>query len=439
MTGQEQDRPQDHPGDRPWGHPRAGLGGGPDGRPGPRPAPRPPRTAPRRARTAVVLVIALVGMVAGGCGIAEVVAGVLGSQEKIIVAPDDGAQGVRRRERFEVRVADGRLERVEAKRTGGDGQEPVAGRISPDGRSWRPAPGPLDIGTRYTVDAVAVDGEGRRVARHTTFTTTMPPHRFIGFFKPENNATVGTGMIVSLEFNRRIADRAAVERAITVTANPRVEIAAHWFGARRLDFRPREPWRPGTEVTVDLRLRNLKAGPGAYGTQRKTVHFRIGRDQSSVVDVAAHTLTVRRAGRVTERLPVTAGDTDNPTYSGKMVILERHKVTRMDGKTVGFVGEYNIPDVPHAMRLTRSGTFLHGNYWTEPDVFGDDNTSHGCIGLPDTKGGGRDTPAGRVFGQSLIGDIVEVRNSGERTVAPDNGLGGWNMPWQQWRAGTALG
>jgi len=36
----------------------------------------------------------------------------------------------------------------------------------------------------------------------------------------------------------------------------------------------------------------------------------------------------------------------------------------MNGRTVGFGGEYDIPDVPHAMRLTTSGTFVHGNYWS---------------------------------------------------------------------------
>ena len=46
-----------------------------------------------------------------------------------------------------------------------------------------------------------------------------------------------------------------------------------------------------------------------------------------------------------------------------MVISEKLKVTRMNGDTVGFGGEYDIKDVPHAMRLTDSGTFIHGNYW----------------------------------------------------------------------------
>jgi peptide/nickel transport system substrate-binding protein len=51
-----------------------------------------------------------------------------------------------------------------------------------------------------------------------------------------------------------------------------------------------------------------------------------------------------------------------------MVIAEKDQTTRMNGATVGFTdndgkGEYDIPDVPHAMRLSSSGTFIHGNYW----------------------------------------------------------------------------
>jgi lipoprotein-anchoring transpeptidase ErfK/SrfK len=118
-----------------------------------------------------------------------------------------------------------------------------------------------------------------------------------------------------------------------------------------------------------------------------------------------------------------------------MVISEKLPLTRMNGDTVGFGGEYDIPDVPHAMRLTRSGTFVHGSYWAARSVFGRENTSHGCVGLFDVKGGGAETPAGWLFDHSLVGDVVEVVNSHDRTVSPDNGLGGWNLTWQQWLAG----
>ncbi|REK91248.1 hypothetical protein DY245_05535 [Streptomyces inhibens] len=397
--------------------------------------------AARRIRVALAAVAGIAGAVAlTGCGDPDVfVDGTPRTPEETIrVVPHNGAHGVRADGRFEIRVPEGRLERVEVSRTGDAGRRSVAGRISPDGMVWRPAPGRLHLGAKYTVDAVALDGAGRRSARRTTFTTSAPMRHFTGYFSPQRDATVGTGLIFSMVFNRPIADRAAVERAVRVGAEPHVEIAAHWFGHRRLDFRPRDRWRPGTKITVQLRLRGVKAGPGTYGTQRRTVRYRVGRDQVSSIDAARHTMTVRRGGRVVAVLPVTAGDAENPTYNGRMVILERASVVRMDGDTVGFGGEYDIADVPHAMRLTRSGTFLHGNYWAPPEVFGGVNTSHGCVGLKDIKGGGPHTPAGWFFGQSIVGDTVVVRNSPERMVAPDNGLGGWNMPWAQWRAGSAL-
>ncbi|MFH9226112.1 Ig-like domain-containing protein [Streptomyces lydicus] len=359
-------------------------------------------------------------------------------EETISVVPHNGAHGVRADGRLEIRVPQGRLERVEVSRTGVAGRQRVAGRISPDGTVWRPDRGPLHLGATYTVDAVALDGRGHRSVRRTTFRTARPVHHLTGHFSPQSDATVGTGLIFSMVFNRPVADRAAVERAVTVTARPQVEVAGHWFGRRRLDFRPRDRWRPGTDITVRLRLRGVKAAPDVYGTQARTVRYRVARDQISTIDAARHTMTVRRDGRIVAVLPVTAGDAENPTYNGRMVILERHSVTRMDGGTVGFGGEYDIADVPHAMRLTRSGTFLHGNYWARPEVFGGVNTSHGCVGLRDLRGGAPDTPAGWFFGRSIVGDTVVVLNSPERTVAPDNGLGGWNLPWEQWRAGSAL-
>jgi lipoprotein-anchoring transpeptidase ErfK/SrfK len=264
------------------------------------------------------------------------------------------------------------------------------------------------------------------------------PLTYVGVYSPEQGSTVGTAMIISLNFTRGLADRAAVERGITVTSEPPVEVTGHWFGDRRLDLRPAEFWRPGTRVTLHLRLRGVPGAPGVRGTQSKDVSFSVGRDQRSTVDAAAHTMTVDRDGRLLRVLPVSAGSARHTTYNGIMVISEKYAVTRMNGSTVGFGGEYDIPDVPHAMRLTSSGTFVHGNYWSPPGVFGTENVSHGCVGLADRKGGSPDTPAGWFYGQSLIGDAVRVVNSDDRTVDPDNGMGGWNLSWPQWAAGSAL-
>lgn len=359
--------------------------------------------------------------------------------DTIRVFPEDGARDVGQTDRIRVSVPDGRLERVTVAQIEDATPTELPGRISPDGSTWRPD-GRVRIvpAAKYRVDAVALDARGRRSARHTTFTTAVPKARFVGYFTPENRATVGAGMIVSFDFNRKIQDRAAVERAITVTSDPPVEVVGHWFGDERLDFRPREYWQPGTKVTVGLALRDVQAAPGVFGIQRKTVGFTVGRSQISLVDAAKHTMEVRRGGELLSTLPVTAGGPETPTYNGKMVVSELYDVTRMNGMTVGFGGEYDIKDVPHAVRLTTSGTFLHGNYWASAQTFGSENVSHGCVGLRDIKGGGADTPAGWFFERTLIGDVVEVVNSEDDTVAADNGLGGWNLNWPAWKAGSAL-
>jgi lipoprotein-anchoring transpeptidase ErfK/SrfK len=87
------------------------------------------------------------------------------------------------------------------------------------------------------------------------------------------------------------------------------------------------------------------------------------------------------------------------------------------------------------MRLTNSGTFIHGNYWAAPSVFGNSNTSHGCVGLRDARGAGDpDTPAAWFYTHSLIGDVVQVVNSKDKTVQWYNGLNGWNLSWSEWKS-----
>ncbi|MFJ6213088.1 Ig-like domain-containing protein [Streptomyces sp. NPDC092296] len=350
------------------------------------------------------------------------------SQAVLTVSPGDGATEVPAEGAVRVAVADGRLVSVRLADAAG---HPVPGRVGAGG-VWQPD-ARLALATRYTLDAVARDADGLEAVRHAAFSTLVPLHTFVAFFTPEDGSTVGVGMPVSLRFSRPITDRAAVERAVRVTADPPVPIRLRWFGAQRLDFRPHHFWAPHTRVRLALRLRDVEGTPGVYGVQRKDVRFTIGRSQISTVDVAARLMTVRRGGRVLRTVPISAGSREHPTYDGYLVISEKFPLTRMNSRTVGLGSEYDIPDVPHAMRLTGSGTFVHGNYWAAASVFGAENTSHGCVGLADVKGGGATSPAGWFFGRSLIGDVVLVTHSGDRTVAPDNGLNGWNLPWDRWR------
>ncbi|MFD7585619.1 Ig-like domain-containing protein [Kitasatospora sp. NPDC059811] len=360
------------------------------------------------------------------------------SRAVVTALPADGAQDVLPEGPVRVTAAQGRL--VTVRLADAKGTE-VPGTIAPDGAAWTPD-GPLPLGTAYTLDAVAEDDQGQRAAQHSAFSTMARAHTFVAFFTPEDGSTVGVGMPVSLRFSRPITDRAAVEKAVQVSADPPVPVAAHWFGNQRLDVRPQQYWAAGTKVTVALRLKDVQGAPGEFGTQTKDLHFTVGRAQVSTVDLDAHTLTVRagQGGKVVRVLKVSGGSRDHSTYRGVMVVSEKYKVTRMNSQTVGMGDEYDIKDVPHAMRLTNSGTFVHGNYWADPGVFGAANTSHGCIGLADAKGGAsKDSPAGWLFEHTIPGDVLEVKASAGDFVPPQNGLNGWNVPWEQWVAGSALG
>ncbi|GJF33254.1 lipoprotein [Kitasatospora sp. NE20-6] len=357
------------------------------------------------------------------------------SRAAIATVPADGAQDVSVEAEVTATVAEGRLLSV---RLADDRGVEVPGRTGTDGTRWAPLE-PLTPATPYTIDVVAQDAGGLHAAHHAAFATAGPAHTVAAFPTPEDGATVGVGMPVSLRFTRPVADRTAAEHAVTVTADPPVPVAAHWFGDRRLDVRPERYWAPGTEVTVEIQLQGVELAPGEYGTQTRDVRFTVGRSRVSTVDLDAATMTVREDGVPVRTLKISAGGPEHQTYRGVMVVAEKYAETRMNSRTVGLGDEYDIKDVPHAMRLTASGTFVHGNYWADDEVFGTENTSHGCIGLADGKGGDADSPAGWFFAHTLVGDVVEVRGGTGEEVQPANGLNGWNLPWAAWLAGGARG
>ncbi|WP_327319190.1 L,D-transpeptidase [Streptomyces sp. NBC_01235] len=367
----------------------------------------------------------------GTSGSASTQAAAAAKQPVISVTPADGTEKAAFTSPVEVTVTDGTLASVKV--TGNDGSA-LAGSLDAARTTWTSTTNPYS-GTKYTVTAQA---EGA-AAQTATFTTKSPGETFVGYFTPEANSTSGVGMPVSINFSHAVSDKAAVEKAITVTAEPAVEVVGHWFSDTRLDFRPQTYWAAGTTITLGLRLKDVQGTDGVYGIQSKDVTFHIGRAQISTVDLSSKEMVVKRDGATLATYPVSGGDADHTTWSGIMVISERFQQTRMESSTVGLGDEYDISDVPHAQRLTTSGTFVHGNYWASTSVFGSQNTSHGCVGLHDAKGASDSSVAGyKFYESSMLGDVVIVKNSGEKTVDPANGLNGWNLSWAEWKAGSAL-
>ncbi|WP_285734993.1 L,D-transpeptidase [Kitasatospora phosalacinea] len=351
------------------------------------------------------------------------------SAASIAIEPANGTTGVKPTGAVKVSAANGKLTSVKV--TGPDGTE-VPGELTADGTGWAPKAG-LAVSTAYTVDALAEDAKGVVANARSTFTTLTPDKEAGTSDNIADDGTYGVGMIVSVRFDRSVKNKEAVEAGITFEASDGTKVKGHWFGDKRVDFRPENYWNPGTKVTIHYKLKNVETAPGVYGDVDKDEPFTIGRSQVSTVDVSTHKMAVVRDGQQVDTVAFTAGKPGYDTWNGVMVVEAKEGTTRMTSAGVtkeGSGDEYDLV-VPHAMRLTDSGTYVHGNSWSGSAI-GSSNASHGCIGVTDTKSGSPSTPAGKLYDSSLVGDVFKVVNSKGPVVDASNGLGGWNIPWGQW-------
>jgi lipoprotein-anchoring transpeptidase ErfK/SrfK len=73
---------------------------------------------------------------------------------------------------------------------------------------------------------------------------------------------------------------------------------------------------------------------------------------------------------------VSAGKPSTPTPVGEFHIWDKLTSQTMTGP--GYVQ----PNVPWVNYFNHSGDAIHGVYWRPASVFGNVNTSHGCVGVP---------------------------------------------------------
>ncbi len=313
------------------------------------------------------------------------------------------------------------------------GRGEVPGALSEDGRHWQSS-GVLLPGTTYRVTAAMAGSTPEQSAtKSVKIRTRDSAELFEARISPRHGARVGVGMPVLVRFSAPVAEefRGTVQRALTVTSTPAVEGAWSWASDTRVEYRPKEFWPPRTKVAVSADLAGVQAGQNTWGAQDKEVQFTIGRSVVSVVDVAAHQMTVTIDGTLARSIPVTTGKDGFLTRGGTRVISELLAETRMDAASTGVTPEdpeyYNL-DVRYAMRMTNSGEFLHAAPWSVESQ-GVENVSHGCVGMSLAD-------ARWLFERSRVGDIVTIVNS-TRELEPGNGLTQWNTAWEDWVAGSA--
>ncbi|MQY20217.1 L,D-transpeptidase [Nocardia macrotermitis] len=346
---------------------------------------------------------------------------------KIVPPVADGAVNVSVAEAVRVRVEDGLLTDVSLLTPEG---RAVAGRIAADGRSWQ-AGEQLGFGRTYRLRATAI-GIGGADTRTVSFTTMQPANRTHPWLLPGENEVVGIGQPVAVQFDEDIPDRHAAQNAIEVTTTPAVPGAFYWVNNREVRWRPEHFWAPGTHVIIAVNTYGRDLGRGLTGDSDIHSNFTIGDPVVFTADDNTKMVTVEHNGRVVRTMPTSMGKASSPTNNGIYIISDRFDHMIMDSSTFGVAatapGGYRSR-VDWATRMSYSGIFMHSAPWSVGQQ-GYTNTSHGCLNLSPSD-------AHWVYENAKRGDIAIVKNTVGSILPGTDGLGDWNVPWPEWKAGNA--
>ena len=392
----------------------------------------------RRLLAALVLAPALM-MAASGCGTSSAPAPQpqtiddKGTPYGDLLVPTltasvtDGAVGVTVDSPVIVSAEDGVLGVVAM--TNGDGST-VAGRLSPDGLQWITTD-PLDYNEKYTLSASSL-GLGGVTSRSMTFQTHSPANLTKPYLLPSDGEVVGVGQPVAIRFDENVPNRRAAEKAITVTASPPVDGAFYWLSNREVRWRPQAYWQRGTTVQVAVNTYGVDLGDGLFGQENVASRFTIGDEVIATADDDTKVLTVRRNGEVVKTMPISMGKSSTPTSNGTYIVGDHFSHLVMDSSTYGVPS--NSPngyrtEVDYATQMSYSGIYVHAAPWSVGSQ-GYSNVSHGCLNVSTSN-------ARWFYENTKRGDIVDVTNTVGSVLPGVDGLGDWNIPWDQWRAGNA--
>ncbi|MCY0937081.1 L,D-transpeptidase [Streptomyces sp. H34-S4] len=385
-----------------------------------------------RSRTAVAAGTALLAASLAACGGGAASGGAAKSEMKqkpdMAVSVNLAGGQVKAGQPVTVTIADGKLATVKV--TDAKGGE-LAGQISSDGKTWTSQGNALPSAD-YKVEAQNTDSQSAT----TTFKTSAPDKVNKVSINIPKGSTVGVAMPVSIVFDNPVKDKAAVEKRLKVTTSDNTVGSWGWIkdysGKDRVDWRPKEYWKSGTDVKVQMNLNGVDSGPGGgmfvkdYNTE-----FKIGKDRQVKVDLDSKKMTVTENGQSAGTIPISAGTPGGKkaSWDGKMVMMAKEGTIRMDSQTVGLGDSYDKM-VEYSIRLTWSGMYAHAAPWNTAN-FGRANTSSGCVGMSDEE-------AKAFFAASQAGDPFEVVGQGSKGN-PDvgNGYGEWNLGWEQWQAKSA--
>jgi lipoprotein-anchoring transpeptidase ErfK/SrfK len=340
----------------------------------------------------------------------------------------DGATDVPVAKPIGITVAKGTLKDVSlALGAGGTAPAPGAGVFNAGRTGWLSSAN-FAPHTPYRISATVLDAVGHATRRQWSFTTGAPTKELHTTLNVGDDGTYGVGMPIIVTLNSSIPDalRKSVTDRLTITSTPPVTGSWRWFTDTEMHFRPSVYWPAHTKVSLKIDFAGLDVGGGTWGVDGRTVAFGIGDSHISVVDAAAHTMTVQENGKPIRTFPISAGNDKYPTRSGIHVVNEKSQSVVMDSATVGIPRD--SPDgyyetVLWDVRISNSGEFVHAAPWSVGSQ-GSANVSHGCVNASDAD-------AQWFYNYTMNGDVVQVLNTPVQ-LEPWNGYGDWQVPYDQW-------
>jgi lipoprotein-anchoring transpeptidase ErfK/SrfK len=352
---------------------------------------------------------------------------------RVSISPRNGAGDVRPDLGVVVKATDGTLTDVVVS---SDSERSVPGTLSPDGSSWSTR-WTLVPGRSYSVRATAAGRDGREVTATSRFTTMEAPETIaVSDVTPNPDETVGIGMPIVVTFDREVRNKDRVERALEVRSPRPVQGAWRWLGDQRVVFRTKTYWQPHQEVSLVAHMAGVRAARDVYGTEDRTVRFRIGDANVSRVDTRNHRMVVNRNGKRVRDVGISAGRGGSwmfTTTNGVHAVMHKASPVEMTSAWMGVTDpadpRYYKLTVYEAVQISSSGEYVHSAPWSVW-AQGQENVSHGCVNASPEF-------AAWFYNLSQRGDIVTVVGT-DRELEWNNGWGFWQSSWKDWVDGSAL-
>lgn len=251
--------------------------------------------------------------------------------------------------------------------------------------------------------------------------------------------TVGVGMPIIADFNKKITSAAQFVKHTTVTVNGKPAHGAWYFEysdpasghLMEAHYREHSFWPAHAHIHVAFDLKGQPAGMHkhhryVFDGQLTSLDFHTGARNIGVVDDSKHTLSITSDGRHYGTFPVSLGAPKTPTFNGIKVIMEQRPSVCMHDTA----GTYYECGIKWDQRLTYSGEYLHSAPWNIANL-GRADTSNGCTNLAPKV-------ALRLYHFLRVGDVVEYPNADGPKMSMGQGYGDWNVPWSEWQTGGAL-